>query len=724
MNDQKNMKKKIIVRDISWLSFNARVLQEAADQSVPLKERIKFLGIFSNNMDEFFRVRVGTLRRMIELGNKNNKLLVNMHLEEGPEKILEDIQMIVLRQQNEFNRIWGEIFISLQREKIFIVNEKQLNKDQRLFVQKYFEEEVRSNIIPLMIESIQQFPNLRDKSIYLGVVMSKKDSAYTQKYALIEIPSKVLGRFVILPSPSPDEHHIILLEDVVRFNMPSIFSYFGYNKFDAWIFKVTRDAEMDIDNDVSTTLIQKIEKGLKNRRRGKPVRFVYDKEIDAGLLEFLMRKMNMTSKDNLIPGGRIHNFRHFMDFPDVFSKKSQRKKPFVHPKLAGTRRVTDVVLEKDVLLSFPYHSFNAVLDMLREAAMDPDVTTIKIACYRLASNSKVINALINAHRNGKSVTVMIELKARFDEEANLEWKERLEEEGVKVLIDIPDMKVHAKICLIKKKHNNRTTYYGFVSTGNQNEKTATLYGDHCLLTSNRSIMADVNKLFLYLEKPKEYGKLLQSCQALIPCPVTLRTELLRMISREIHLANKGKKASIILKMNALSDDELITRLYDAARAGVEIKLIVRGIFCMLTQNKHFIIPVKAVSIIDEYLEHARVFIFHNGGKEKVFISSADWMVRNLDHRVEATCPIFDEDIKKVLKTILTIQLNDNVKGRILDNGLSNQYVRTTGKRVRSQIEIYQYLYSKVNKPITEEQARELAAAAATSSPPIASTKTI
>ncbi len=705
MHGHQSMKKKTIVRDISWLSFNARVLQEAADSSVPLKERIKFLGIFSNNTDEFFRVRVATLKRMIELESKVYKGKLNMHMEESPEEILEEIQSIVLRQQNEFNRIWQEIFLELQKEKIFLVTEKQLNKEQKQFVQRHFEEEVRSNIIPLMIESIQQFPNLRDKSIFLGVVMLRRDSAYKQKYALIEIPSKALGRFVLLPS-APGEQHIILLEDVVRFNLPSIFSYFGYNKFDSWIFKVTRDAEIDLDNDVSTTLIQKIEKGLKNRRKGKPVRFVYDKEMDSGLLEFLMRKMNMSKKDNLIPGGRIHNFRHFMDFPDVFQRKSQRKKPFTHPLLLGTQRVTDIVLEKDILLNFPYHSFNAVLDMLREAAMDPHVTAIKITAYRLASNSKVINALINAVRNGKHVTVMIELRARFDEEANLEWKERLEEEGVKVLIGLPDMKVHAKLCLIKKRVNNHTTHYGFVSTGNLNEKTASLYGDHCLLTSNRNIMADVNKIFLYLEKPKEGEKFLQACQTLIPCPVSLRVQLLRMIQKEIKLAEKGKPAAITLKMNSLSDEELIFKLYEAARAGVEIKLIVRGIFCMLTENKKFRIPVKAISIIDEYLEHARVFIFHNGGKDRVFISSADWMVRNIDHRVEVTCPVFNDDIKKVLKTILNIQLNANVKARILNNELTNEYVRTGGKKFRAQVETYNFLYSMIKQPPREDITTE------------------
>ncbi len=684
------MKRKTIARDISWLSFNARVLQEAADPTVPLRERIKFLGIFSNNLDEFFRVRVATLKRMASLGSR----IKNMHLEQSPGRILDEIQQIVLQQQSEFNQIWETVRRELEKEKIYLVNERQLNKDQQRFVHNYFEEEVRSNIIPLMIESIPQLPYLRDKSIYLGVLLSRRDGSLKRKYAIIEVPSKAVGRFIKLPSPE-GEHHIILLEDVIRFNLKSIFSYFGYDRHASWIFKVTKDAEIDIDNDVSTSLIQKIEKGVKNRRKGKPVRFVYDKEMDDGLLDFLIRKLNLSRKESVIPGGRIHNFRHFMDFPDVFQKKGQRKKPFLHPLLKNTIRVTDVVLRKDVMLNFPYHSFNPIIDLLREAAIDPDVTAIKITAYRLASNSKVINALINAVRNGKQVTVMLELRARFDEEANLEWKERLEEEGVKVLISLPNMKVHAKICLIKKRQNNRTIHYGFVSTGNLNEKTSTMYGDHCLLTADRFIMADVNRLFNYLGNPKDGGRFLKACKTLVPCPISLRRELNRLISKEIRNAKEGKHAAITLKMNSLSDEDLIIRLYEAARAGVEIKLIVRGIFCMYSESPRFVHPVKAVSIIDEYLEHARVFIFHNNGKEKVYISSADWMVRNLDHRVEATCPIIDENIKKVLKNILAIQLSDNVKARILDNDLSNRYVRDKKQRkVRAQVEIYNYLHQK------------------------------
>ncbi len=685
-------KKQFIQRDISWLSFNARVLQEANDPEVPLKLRIKFLGIFSNNMDEFFRVRVATLKRMLEYAEKNKK--GNFHLEEAPQEILDQIQTTVLKQQGEFNRIWEGILKELKKEKISLINEKQLNKEQQLFVKRFFDEEVRSNIIPLMIESLPQLPYLRDKSIYLGVVMSKSNSAYKQKFALIEIPAKAVGRFVILPSKS-GETQIILLEDVVRYNLPFIFSYFEFDQFESHVFKVTKDAEIDLDNDVSTSFVEKIEKGLKNRRKGKPVRFVYDREMNPGLLEYLIRRLSLNRKSNIIPGGRIHNFRHFMDFPDVFKTTNKRNPSFAHPQLKTSMRVTDVILKQDLLLNFPYHSFNAVIDLLREAAMDPDVNSIKISAYRLASNSKVINALINAARNGKEVVVMLELKARFDEEANLEWKKVLEEEGVKVLLGVPKMKIHAKLCIIKKRKDNKTIQYGFVSTGNLNESTAKVYGDHCLMTSNRNVMADINRIFKYLENWRNGSAPLAACKTLIVCPNNMRKEIVLLINKEIKTAKSGKPAKIILKVNSLSDIILIEKLYEAAMAGVEIKMIVRGIFCPILENKKFKHIPTAISIVDEYLEHARVIIFHNGGKQRVFISSADWMVRNLDHRVEAALEVTDPKLKLELTDIIHIQLRDNVKARILNNELSNNYVPYTGKKaVRSQIETYQYLYKK------------------------------
>lgn len=683
-------KRKIIFRDISWLSFNNRVLQEAADETVPLLERIRFLGIFSNNLDEFFRVRVAALKRMVEFGRKSK-----MHLEINPAAIIEEIQEIVIAQQKEFERIWNEILRELKKERIYLVNETQLNKTQQAFILDYFNEEIRSNVIPLMIESIQNFPVLNDRSIYLACKLSKKDKTIPQKYALLSVPTRRLPRFIILPSKNADRQ-IILLEDIIRFCLPNVFSFFGYDTFSAHIIKVTRDAEIDIDTDISTTFIQKIEKGLKNRKKGKPVRFVFDKAIDPSLLTYLVRRLGLMQKDNLIPGGRIHNFVDFMKFPEsVFNKKSQRKKPFIHPALKNVTSVTNVVLEKDVLLHFPYHSFDSIIDLLREAAIDPEVTSIKITCYRLADRSKIINALTNAVRNGKQVTVVLELRARFDEEANLEWKSELEENGVKVLVGIPNVKIHAKICLIKKRINNHTIHYGFVSTGNLNEKTAKVYSDACLLTSNRHIMADINRIFNYLEQPKTRINLLRSCKTLIVSPTAMRRQLVQLINREIKAARQKKPASIILKLNSLSDEQIIDKLYEAAKAGVELKMVIRGIFCMLTENKKFRIPIQAISIVDEYLEHSRVMIFHNGGNEKTFISSADWMLRNIDHRVEVACPVFEKRIQQEIKDIMLIQLKDNIKARILDNELDNQYVNPRNtKKIRSQVETYNYLSRK------------------------------
>lgn len=685
-------KKKInlIPRDISWLSFNARVLQEAADSSIPIRERLKFLGIFSNNLDEFFRVRVAALKRMMKYGAKSV-----MHVEESPQKILDNIQLVVLQQQGEFNRIWEQILAEMHKENIHLITEKQLDANQKQFVNDFFDEQVRSNVIPLMIESIPSLPYIREKSIYLAIIMSKKDSAYKRKYALIEVPARVVSRFVLLLSRNDKGHYIILLEDVIRFCLPRIFAYFGYDKYSAHVIKVTKDAEYDLDYDEPITFSEKIEKGIKNRRKGKPVRLIYDKEIDAALLEYLIRKMGLTKRDHLIPGGRIHNFRHFMDFPKaVFPEMPQKVKPFIHPQLKNVARVTDVVLENDVMLHFPYHSFDPVIDLLREAAIDPDVISIKITAYRLAQRSKVINALVNAVRNGKAVTVMLELRARFDEENNLRWKELLEEEGVKVLLGYPNEKVHAKACLIKKRSAKRIIHYGFVSTGNLNEQTARIYCDTCLLTANRNIMADVNRIFAYLEKPKAGIRDLKMCKTLVVAPSYMRRQLIALINSEIKNATLGRKTGIQLKLNSLSDEILIQKLYEAAQAGVEIQMVVRGIFCAKTDNKRFRKNIHAVSIVDEFLEHARYMVFHNNGSPKVYISSADWMVRNLDHRVEAACPILDPTLKQEIIDIIQIQLRDNVKARLLTNDLSNEFVLHKGKPLRSQQEIFSYLLGK------------------------------
>ncbi len=690
----------LIVRDISWLSFNQRVLQEAADKSVPLKERIKFLGISSNNLDEFFRVRVAALRRMVELGSK-----ARMHMENDPKSVLEEIQEKVLLQQLEFEHTWREIYQDLKEENIHLVDEKNLTKAQQEYVLSYYNDELRSYIVPLMIQSLQAFPTLNDKSIYLACRLAKEDKSIQERFALVSVPVRHLGRFVQLPDHN-GEPYIILLEDVVRFCLPLIFSLFGYDSFSAHVVKMTRDAEIDIDNDVSTNLIQKLQKGLKNRKKGKPVRFVFDKTIDPSLLQYLLKRLGITEHLNIVPGGRIHNFKDFMKFPDVFEKKpGSRHRPFTHALLAHAESVTQVILKEDVMLHFPYNSFDSVIDLLREAAIDPQVISIKITCYRLASRSKIVNALTNAVRNGKQVTVMLELRARFDEEANLEWKEDLEESGVKVLLGAPNEKVHAKVCVIKRKTNNITTHYGFVSTGNLNENTATVYGDHLLLTADRKIMADINKIFSYLENPKSGLHHLQNCKTLLIAPVNMRRNFIQLIDKEIKNAQHKKEAAIIVKVNSLSDKILIEKLSEAARAGVRVKLIIRGICCMYTEHKKFKVPIQAISIVDEYLEHARLIAFHNGGNSKMYISSADWMVRNLDHRVEAACPILVPAIKQELLDILNIQLKDNEKARVLNNELNNEMVEPEPeeKLVRSQVETYEYLKKIHLQPKAEKE---------------------
>jgi polyphosphate kinase len=686
------MKDRFIARDISWLSFNGRVLQEANDPTVSLSDRVRFLGIFSNNLDEFFRVRVATLKRMSEFANKKGHIL-NMDLIESPQQVLDLIQTIVLKQQNEFNRIWLNINKELKLNKVFLVDDKKLTIEQKQFVKQYFDDIVRPYIIPLMIENVPELPYLRDKSLYLAIVMSNKNNAYNQKFSLIEVPSRSIGRFIQLPSKAGTAS-IILLEDLIRFNLPFIFSHFKFNKFEAHIFKITKDAEIDLDQEIGINFIDKISKGIKNRRKGKPVRFVYEKEMNAEMLEFLIQKLKLSRKSSIIPGGHIHNFRHFMDFPNVIPVKNNRPAALIHPDFKKKDLISDVVLNKDVMLHFPYHTYDPIIDMLREAAMDDAVTSIKITAYRLASNSKVINALINAARNGKQVTVFLELKARFDEEANLEWKTIMEEEGIHVLVGVPNKKVHAKLCVIQKKIKGKLVKYGFISTGNLNEKTARVYADHCLLTASASIMNEANSIFNYLEYWQQGDRPIAKMRNLLVSPINMRNSIIEFINNEIALAKKGKKAAIIIKLNSITDINLIEHLYKAAKENVEVHLIIRGITTLKVNNDKMNAKLNAISIVDQYLEHARVMIFHNNGNEKVYISSADWMVRNLDHRIEVAVPINDKVIKKELIDIIHIQLKDNQKARVLDASLMNKYVPLKGRKYKSQEETYLYLKGK------------------------------
>ncbi len=683
--------KQTIIRDISWLAFNARVLQEARDTRNHIQDRIRFLGIFSNNLDEFFRVRVAALNKMVSLGKE-----AKMHLEANPDKILKKIHQTVMAHQQEFDATLSDIIGELGRKQIFIKDETQLSEEQKAFVGKIFDAKVRTETIPLMIESIPHVPLLKDKSIYLACVLGNSHSPTARRYALIEIPTRILPRFVIMPS-AEGTTDIILLEDIIRFNLKGIFGPFGYDTFSGYIIKVTRDAELDLDNDVNNNILEELAKGLKNRKKGRATRFVYDRNIDANLLKYLTKRLGLTKKDNMIPGGRIHNFKDFIDFPQsIFNDIRPRQQAFVHPMLKQPCRIMDIIEKRDVMLHLPYHSFDSVIDLLREAAIDPAVQSIKITCYRLAKNSKVINALINAVRNGKSVTAVLELRARFDEEANLKWKAYLEEEGVNVVLGINNMKVHAKICVIKKREANQTKQYAFVSTGNLNENTAAYYGDHCLFTTNKTIIGDLNRVFEYLENPLTKAASLANCKTLPVSPLTMRRFFLNQLTQQIRVARRKKPALAIIKLNSLVDNILIEKMYAAARAGVDIKMIVRGICGAQTKQKSFKNHLNGLSIIDGYLEHARVFVFGEDKTRKVFISSADWMVRNLDHRIEVACPIFDKDIQQELIDIMNIQLSENVKGRIFDNEQTNHYIVPAegAPSVRSQEATYLYLKGK------------------------------
>ncbi len=682
---------KPIIRDISWLAFNQRVMQEAKDPKVHLYDRLRFLGIFSNNLDEFYRVRVGTLNKMLDIDKGKTKI----HLEQHPEKILKEIQRTTVKLQRSFDITFGEIIRDLEKEhRIFFKNERQLNPEQKKWVRTYFEDKVRTQIVPLMIESMPLEPMLKDRSIYLACLMGNSQNPMLQRYALIQIPEEQTPRFVILPD-SGSETHLIMLEDIIRYNLKYLFAPFGFDRFKSHIIKVTRDAEMDMDNGFHSNLIQELEKSLQQRRKGEATRFVYDKRIDPQLLEYLINRLDLTDKSNLIPGGRIHNFKAFMNFPkNVFKDLKPRPRPFVHPLLKQPCRIMDVIEKRDVMLHFPYHSFDSVIDLLREAAIDPSVQSIRLTVYRLAKESKVINALLNAVRNGKKVSVIMELKARFDEEANLYWKKTLEEEGIHVYVGVPKMKVHAKLCVIKKREFNRTIQYGFISTGNFHEGTAQVYGDHLLLTTKSQIIADINTIFDCLESKNPDLEKINNCKVLITSPFNMRDHFLNRIEQETNAS--GNQRRMIVKLNSLVDRTLINALYKAAEAGVKIDLIIRGICTANTQQETFTKKMNAISIVDQYLEHARIFIFSQGEEPRIYISSADWMVRNLDHRVEVACPIYSETCGQELKDILKIQLKENVKARILDNKQRNAYVKRgeKDKPFRSQVEIYNYLKNK------------------------------
>lgn len=675
--------RKFVNREISWLEFNGRVLQEAADETTPLIERIKFLGIFSNNLDEFYRVRVATLNRLVDY-NKRSGDTMNLN----PRRTLKEINRIDIEQQKEFARIFRKIVRELAHEGIHIINEKELSEEQGAYIRKYFNENVRSQLFPIMLSNLKS-SSLRDKSIYLSIGLSKSAIPGVEQFAIIRVPSGPLSRFVILPEIK-GQKFIILLDDVIRYCLGEIFSIFGYDTFQAFTFKFTRDAELDIDNDVSKSFLEIMTESLKQRKLGAPVRFIYDKNMPVKLLNMLKQKLDINETDTLSKSGRYHNFKDFMSFPDIGRKDLlfEPSLPLEHRRLPKNESLLNIIRERDILLHFPYQSFRYIIDLLREASIDPQVRSIKMTLYRVARDSNVINALINAARNGKSVTVFMELQARFDEEANIYWAEKMQEEGVKLIQGIPGFKVHSKLLLIRRKESDKNMYYANVGTGNFNEQTARIYADDSLLTSNPQITEDVNSVFRLFESKYNPPKF----NSLIVAPFHMRNFYIRLINNEIKNAKAGKEAWIILKLNNLVDDKIIRKIYQAGQAGVKVSIICRGTCTMIPGIKDFSENIEVISIVDKFLEHSRVFVFHNGGDEKYYISSADWMVRNLDNRIEVACPIYDRGIQLELKTMLKIQLKDNTKARIVNHDIPNTYKDKDKLPIlRSQVEIYKYL---------------------------------
>ena len=679
---------KYIEREKSWLAFNARVLQEAADHSVPLLERLRFLGIFSNNLDEFFRVRFAAIRRLSLSGFSGEKYLGGI----SSQQLVKDITDIVIQQQSESLRILNIIENELETKNIFIITEADITIEQEIFLKDFFIQKVSPELVTIILNDLAEFPVLKDTSGYLAVKLVMNTNAEI-RYAVVEIP-KTINRFVVLPAVD-DKQYIILLDDVIRHNLSNIFNIFDYKSISAHMIKITRDAQLDIDSDLSKSMIEKISLSVKDRRIGEPVRFIYDQLIEDDTLLFFLDKMGIVSTDSIIPGGRYHNRRDYMSFPnlgrhDLLYKTND---PLPIPGLSLEGSMLERISSKDYLLNAPYQSFSYLTKFLREAALDPKVISIKITLYRLAKNSQIISSLINAAKNGKKVTVQIELQASFDEASNISYAEQMQLEGIQLIFGIKGLKVHSKICVIERYENDKIKRYGFISTGNFNESTAKIYTDVTLFTSHQQILKDIVKIFDFFD----INYRVHRYKHLIVSPHYTRTRFTKLIDREITHALAGRKTHIKLKMNSLSDFEMIDKLYEASKAGVKIKLQVRGICSLIPGITGMSENIEAISIVDNYLEHSRVYIFGNAGQTEVYISSADFMTRNIDGRVEVTCPIYDQNIKNELIDNFEIGWLGNVKARLHSYKLDNKYKpRNHNAIFRAQLETYKYYQNKLD----------------------------
>ena len=677
---------RFINREMSWLDFNARVLQEAAHQNVPLLDRLRFIGIFSNNLDEFFQVRYATVQRIAQSEKTGKKIFGG----ESATELLKMITQKVIEQQKESVQILSGIEKELEKEQIYLVNENQVLDEHKAFLKEYFIQKVSPALMTIMI-SDKETQDFSDNQAFLAVKLTFTNGETPKtKFALIEIP-KDLDRFIVLPQLG-EKQYVMFLDDLIRYHFDLIFNFFDFTSISAHMIKVTRDAELDMEGDVSKSYINKIVESVRERILAEPVHLVYDKEIAEDTLEVVKQILGMDSNDSLIPGGRYHHRRDYMNFPQFKNQNLQYDKvdPVPIPGLSLEKSIIKAVDKKDFLLYTPYHSFSYLIKFLREAALDPDVTTIKITIYRLSKLSNVASALINAVKNGKKVLVQIELQARFDETNNITYAEQMEAAGVQLIFGIPGLKVHSKIGLIEKNVNGKKKRYGFISTGNFNEDTAKIYTDYTLLTSNQKILKEVNKVFNFLQvhyKLKKYKHLIVS-------PHYTHNTVVRMINQEIENHKAGLPSGIRLKLNAITNFKMIEKLYEASCEGVPIQMIVRGICCLIPGVKGMSENIEVISIVDKYLEHPRVYMFENAGDSKVYLSSADFMTRNIENRVEVAVPIYDSILKQEIQDVFEIAWNDNVKARKINGQEQNLFVENGKEEIRSQWKIHDYYTEK------------------------------
>tara|TARA_B100001250_G_scaffold302324_1_gene264035 strand:+ start:2404 stop:4449 length:2046 start_codon:yes stop_codon:yes gene_type:complete len=675
---------KYINRELSWLDFNLRVLEEASDKNVPLLERLRFVGIFSNNLDEFFQVRYSTVQRISQSEKSGKKVLGGTNARELLNKITEK----VILQQKKSDEILKKIQNELKSERIIFINENEVLNDQIEFLNEYFIKNVSPSLVTTILseEFNQDFSN---NIAFLAIRLEINKENKNYQYAIIEIPSE-LNRFIVLPKINGNQY-IMILDDLIRFHFKMIFNFFDYKSIESHMIKVSRNAELDMEGDLSKSYINKIIESVKERTLAEPVRLVYDKEISTETLSILMKKLLIDSTDSLIPGGRYHHRRDYMNFPELNRPDLHYKKmnPLSIKGLSLKSSIIKAIDLKDFLINTPYHTFSYVIKFLRESALDPEVKSIKITIYRLSKISNVVSSLINAARNGKKVLVQIELQARFDETNNIIYAKQLKDAGVEIIFGVPGLKVHSKICVIEKINNNIKKRYGFISTGNLNEDTASLYTDYTLFTSNQNILKEANRIFNFLQvnyKLKKYKHLIVS-------PHYTKNKLIKLIDNEIQNSRNNLPSGIKLKLNAITNFDIIDKLYEASNEGVKIKMIVRGICCLVPNLKNLSENIEVISIIDRFLEHSRVYIFKNSGDNSVYISSADFMTRNIENRVEVATPIYDNLLKRQINDVFDIAWHDNVKARFVNSSKANFKKSSSKNKLRSQWSIYDYYKS-------------------------------